>query len=869
MAFALNLRWPRWDRGQRPQRGQRALPTASLGMYMVLVMLAASVPLALMLVWQLAGDLRVQQQQRDEMLQRSANALASSVERELGSTVDMLTTLSHHLGARDDRLPALMRALEAHPRGPPWRQVYLRAPDGALLFHSSDQSLPAPPSAASGSAAQISDLLQADGRAGTVVELPFVAERGARYRLGAWIDSAHWQALAQAGGPPQGGVLSIHGRDHRVIARSLLPANVGQALPLQVIDSMVVQPWGAHRSGLVEDGVSYAAWQTLSTSGWAVDASVPAAPLDRAQRRATLAALATSTACLLLGLALATLVARRVTEPLHLLATRGHPLASAPVVREIAQLQDALASAQRREAVSRAKLQRKADDFEALFNGTPIGLAFVSLTDEATTSAHMHPTARDALMHNTAMNALVGPAVPMPESLSTVGVFQHGLPLALHEQPLQRAAALGEPVGPVELELRYGSGATRHVLVRATPLLDDSGRSRAAVAAMMDITERKHAEHERAALVASEREARQQAEAASRAKDEFLAMLGHELRNPLGAIASAVEVLQRVHGDAALAANARQIIARQTRHLARLMDDLLDVGRLVSGKVILHRRPLDLATLVRHVCAAFDVTGESKRHALQLQLDAVWAEVDATRMEQVLTNLLGNAFKYTPAGREVRVHLRRVGSQALLDVCDRGDGIAASLLPHVFDLFVQGERPLDRRAGGMGIGLTLVRRLVDLHDGEVSVHSTDQGTTFSVVLPAVEPPANVRTAATKAQRALRRVLVVEDNADALSAMRSMLELDGHTVSSAADGEQGFALLLRERPDAAIVDIGLPGLSGYELAQRSRRAGYAGKLFAVSGYGGSPTVAAALRHGFDGHLAKPIDPERLRELLAQP
>ena len=157
----------------------------------------------------------------------------------------------------------------------------------------------------------------------------------------------------------------------------------------------------------------------MSNSGWAVDASVPAAPLDRAQRRATLAALATSTACLLLGLALATLVARRVTEPLRLLATHGHPLATAPVVREIAQLQDALESAQRREAVSRAKLQRKADDFETLFNGTPIGLAFVSLSEEATPNA---------LIHNTAMNALVGPAVPMPGSLSTVGAFQHGQP---------------------------------------------------------------------------------------------------------------------------------------------------------------------------------------------------------------------------------------------------------------------------------------------------------------------------------------------------------------------------------------------------------------------------------------------------------
>jgi len=869
MAFALNLGVP------RPLRARHPPPTASLGMYMVLVMLAASVPLALMLIWQLAGDLRAQQQQRDQTLQRSATALASSVERELTSTVDMLTTLSHTLGARDDRLPALMRALEAHPRGPQWRSIYLRAPDGTLLFHGGDQRLPAQLGApavglaAGAAAARISNLLQDDGRAGTVVELPFIAEGGAHYRLGAWIDGEHWQALTQAGGPPPGGYLSIYDRDQRVIARSHRPDSVGQSLPPPLIESMAGQTWGAHRGDIVEGSTSYAAWQTVSVSGWAVDASVPAAPLDRAQRRATLAALATTTACLLLGLALATLVARRVTEPLRQLITHGNAPATAPVVREIAQLQDALHSAQSREALSRAKLQRKADDFEALFNGTPIGLAFASLTEDAKQNAAMLGGGIDAVMHNAAMNALIGPVTPVPASVSAVGIFQHGLPLPLHEQPLQRAATQGEPVGPAELELRYASGATRHVLVRATPLLDDAGRSRGAVAAMMDITERKHAEHDRVALVASERQARQEAEAASRAKDEFLAMLGHELRNPLGAIASAVEVLQRVQGDVALAASARQIIARQTRHLARLMDDLLDVGRVVSGKVLLRRRPLDLATLVRHVCAAFDVTGESKRHPLQLRLQTVWAEVDATRMEQVLTNLLGNAFKYTPAGREVRIDLKRDGPRAVLDVCDRGDGIEPSLLPRIFDLFVQGERPIDRRAGGMGIGLTLVRRLVELHEGEVSVRSSEQGTTFSIVLAAVEPPAHAGAAAPNGRRTPRRVLIVEDNEDALSALRSMLELDGHTVSSADDGEQGYALLLRERPDVAIVDIGLPGLSGYELAQRSRRAGYAGKLFAVSGYGGGPTVAAAQRHGFDGHLAKPLDPERLRELLAQP
>jgi PAS domain S-box-containing protein len=421
------------------------------------------------------------------------------------------------------------------------------------------------------------------------------------------------------------------------------------------------------------------------------------------------------------------------------------------------------------------------------------------------------------------------------------------------------------------LEFRVAShdGQTRWLSSRVLMSYAEDGRALQAIGITVDMTEQKAAEQERAALVDRAQAARREAEAASRAKDEFLAMLGHELRNPLSAISSAVEVLNRGGADEALATNARNIIGRQTRHLARLMEDLLDVARVISGKVVLSRQPLELSALVQRLLSTLQLTGQTQQHELQLDLHEVWVDADATRIEQVVNNLLTNALKYTPEGRRIEVRLAREGGQALLEVRDHGLGIPASLLPRIFDLFVQGERTLDRRAGGLGIGLTLVRRLVELHGGTVGVHSSSEGSTFSVRLPAIEPPALQPVREQRLAARQRHVLLVEDNADAMSALRSLLELDGHTVSTAEDGVAGLSELLRLRPEVAVIDIGLPGLTGYEVAKRSRAAGHAGKLIALSGYGQGRDVQQALRAGFDAHLVKPVDPEMLRKLLAQP
>ena len=231
----------------------------------------------------------------------------------------------------------------------------------------------------------------------------------------------------------------------------------------------------------------------------------------------------------------------------------------------------------------------------------------------------------------------------------------------------------------------------------------------------------------------------------------------------------------------------------------------------------------------------------------------------------MVTNLLTNA-RYTPAGRPIQVLVNTDSGSAVLQVQDAGTGIPPALLPHVFDLFVQGERPLDRRAGGLGIGLTLVRRLVELHGGTVAVDSSGEGSRFTVRLPLTAPPA-ATDADTPPPSRRRKVLVVEDNDDLRAALRSKLELDGHSVSTAVDGIEGLNQLLKLKPEVSIVDIGLPGLTGFELARHARAAGYAGRMIALSGYGAARDVQEALVAGFDAYLVKPVDREQLRASLS--
>jgi signal transduction histidine kinase/CheY-like chemotaxis protein len=370
----------------------------------------------------------------------------------------------------------------------------------------------------------------------------------------------------------------------------------------------------------------------------------------------------------------------------------------------------------------------------------------------------------------------------------------------------------------------------------------------------------------------TEQKARAAAEAANQAKDEFLAMLGHELRNPLAAIWSAVAVVRSDRHTREQLDFAAGVIERQSRHLKRLIDDLLDVGRVINGKVMLERAPLDLAAAARYVVATLESAGRFAQRRLELDTEPAWVDADHTRLEQIITNLVINAVTYSAAGGRVKVRVARQGNEAVLEVSDDGRGIAPKHLERVFELFFQGDSTVERASGGLGIGLTLVQRLVEMHGGQVSARSAGpgHGASFEVRLPAVQAGAQPALAAVPPRpAAAHEILLVEDNHDERETLRVALELEGHRVLRASDGVAALELLLRHRPPVAILDIGLPGMDGYQLARQARAAmGPRLMLIALTGYGGALDVQRAKQVGFDCHLTKPVDVRELVQAIAR-
>ncbi len=369
-------------------------------------------------------------------------------------------------------------------------------------------------------------------------------------------------------------------------------------------------------------------------------------------------------------------------------------------------------------------------------------------------------------------------------------------------------------------------------------------------------------------LVAAQ-DGRDRAEQESRAKDEFVAIVAHELRNPIGAISAAVHVLNHLGRDGEPAARARAVIDRQIDRLSRLLSDLLDAASVTTGKITLSRRRMNWAEIVERHLATLGSDEQFDRR-IHAEIQPVWVDADADRLEQVLGNLLGNAVKYTDPGGHIHVALQVDGGEAVLRVTDDGLGIEANLLPSIFDLFAQGEQALDRRAGGLGIGLTVVRRLAEAHGGMVSAESDGpgRGSTFTVRLPRVEPmAAAVPPPAPSPDPERRRVLIVEDNMDSREMHRMALELAGHDVLEATDGAEGLALLNSEPVDVALIDIGLPGMNGYEVARRFRAEHpHDVLLVALTGYGAAEDRERSTAAGFDVHLIKPVDAEAIREIL---
>ena len=386
-------------------------------------------------------------------------------------------------------------------------------------------------------------------------------------------------------------------------------------------------------------------------------------------------------------------------------------------------------------------------------------------------------------------------------------------------------------------------------------------------------------EAERATLLLREQQARKLAEEQVRIRDDFLAMLSHELRNPLSGIVGAAQLLRIESANPAQKRHAQDILMRQGRHLTRIVDDLLDLARLARGKIKMNMQPVELASVVESVVDALRVAGRIEQQ-LSCRLAPAWIRADRTRIEQVVGNLVSNAIKYTPAGGSIEIVLTAEDGEACLVVRDTGVGIAPALMATLFDTFVQGAVALDRAQGGLGIGLSLVRSLVALHGGSIGAASagSDQGSTFTLRLPLQRELAHagedgevaaLAPGPVQQQPAVSTVLLIEDNDDARHMLSAQLAATGYRVLEADNGVDGVALARRERPDLAIVDIGLPGMNGYQIAAHLRRdpAMRGLRLVALTGYGQEADRQLAFNAGFDAHFAKPLQFKALGDLLA--
>jgi PAS domain S-box-containing protein len=433
-------------------------------------------------------------------------------------------------------------------------------------------------------------------------------------------------------------------------------------------------------------------------------------------------------------------------------------------------------------------------------------------------------------------------------------------------QRLENVAADHHPIHDLEIAQSFSKLGRRIMVLNARRFVSKNSFPDLVLLAIEDVTERRQLER-----------AKMQSEILAdlhRRKDEFLAMLSHELRNPLAPIQNAVHILRLKHDDDPIQQQARTVIERQVGQMTALINDLLEVSRITTGRIQLHQERIVLQGVAKRAVDSARPLIDQRKHTLMLSLPAesLWLHADAARIEQVLVNLLNNAAKYTHEGGRIWLTVQQEGSEAVIRVRDTGFGIPPELLPHIFDLFTQADRTLDRSEGGLGIGLALVERLVVMHSGKIEANSTPgQGSEFIVTLPCVEAPTATPSPPEtgEAKAPPLRVLVVDDNVDAAQTLATLLKAYGHEAQAVYDGPTAVEAARAYRPNLILLDIGLPEMDGFEVAKKVREEPELSSvvLVALTGYGQETDKQRSEEAGFDHHLVKPADFSKVKEILA--
>jgi PAS domain S-box-containing protein len=780
-------------------------------------------------------------------------ALLTAVDAELRGSSDTIGALGLVKSLAEDDLDyfreTAKRLLASQPH---WININLARPDRQrLLDLLAPEGAALPPitddgeleSLLQGRKPVISDLAlgPVSKRWNFAVRAPVVQDGTVTYVLSAVVRPDAISRLVAAQNLPAGWVAVVLDRNNRIVARSVDPEKAqGQLASQSLREALASAPSGWFRGSTIEGTEVYTPYRRSEATGWVFAMGIPASTVDAVAWRGMGWLAVGLLGAMSLAIWLARVVGGRLATPIAELAKASEALARGETARvpETARVDEVRLLARSFQSAIGA-LRGSEERTRSIVDNVVDGIISI---DEGGTIQTFNSAAERIFGHAAAEVIGQNVKILMPEPYRR----DHDGYIANYVRTGQ-AKIIGSGR---EVEGRRKDGSTFPLDLAVSVFYIGSRRYFTGV--VRDITERKRAE--------------QALKEADRAKDEFLATLSHELRNPLAALTTAAHVLKVGGPGSAAAAQARAVIDRQSRQMARLIADLLDLSAISMGKVALQRERVDLAETVRKLVQVWRIAGRFERHAVSLELARAWVDADRGRIEQIAANLLDNALKFTPDGKAIALSVREEAGEALLRVADEGTGLAAADAEQVFGLFVQGAES----RGGMGVGLALVKRLAELHGGTVRVESEGhgRGATFTVRLPAVQKPAEQAAPAAEGIGA-RSVLLVEDNDDARQMLQAALALGGHEVRAAPDGESALALAAESSPDVALIDLGLPDISGYEVARRLRAAG-GGRmtLIALTGYGQAADRRRALEAGFDAHLTKPVTPERLQQAIGE-